>query len=54
MIAVLGGTATLGILLQAVVLLVFWRRTGLSLRPDFRWRGVGTRHRRTARRVDAS
>jgi putative peptidoglycan lipid II flippase len=41
MIAALGGTATLGILIQAAILLVFWRRTGLSLRPDFRWRGVG-------------
>ncbi|WP_136042548.1 MULTISPECIES: murein biosynthesis integral membrane protein MurJ [unclassified Microbacterium] len=41
MINTLGGTATLGIALQAVVLLVFWRRTGLALKPDFRWRGVG-------------
>ncbi|KAA0962047.1 murein biosynthesis integral membrane protein MurJ [Microbacterium sp. ANT_H45B] len=41
MIAALGGTATLGILIQAAILLFFWRRTGLSLRPDFRWRGVG-------------
>ena len=41
MINTLGGTATLGIMLQAVVLLVFWRRTGLALKPDFRWRGVG-------------
>lgn len=41
MIAALGGTATLGILIQAAILLAFWRRTGLSLRPDFRWRGVG-------------
>lgn len=41
MIATLGGTATLGIALQALVLLVFWRRTGLALKPDFRWRGVG-------------
>ncbi|WP_435748467.1 murein biosynthesis integral membrane protein MurJ [Microbacterium sp. PMB16] len=41
MIALLGGTATLGIALQAIVLLVFWRRTGLALKPDFRWRGVG-------------
>lgn len=40
-IATLGGTATLGIVIQAVVLLAFWRLTGLSLRPDFRWRGVG-------------
>lgn len=41
MIAALGGTATLGIIVQATILLVFWRRTGLALRPDFRWRGVG-------------
>lgn len=41
MITTLGATATLGIALQAVVLLVFWRRTGLALKPDFRWRGVG-------------
>ncbi|MEV8249918.1 murein biosynthesis integral membrane protein MurJ [Microbacterium sp. NPDC076768] len=41
MIAMLGGTATLGIAIQALVLLLFWRRTGLSLRPDFQWRGVG-------------
>ena len=41
MIAALGGTATLGIVVQAIVLLLFWRRTGLSLRPDFHWRGVG-------------
>lgn len=41
MIAVLGGTATLGILVQALMLLFAWRRTGLRLRPDFRWKGVG-------------
>lgn len=41
MIAALGGTATLGIALQALVLLAFWRRTGLALKPDFHWRGVG-------------
>ncbi|MCT1395803.1 murein biosynthesis integral membrane protein MurJ [Microbacterium sp. p3-SID338] len=41
MIATLGGTATLGIAVQALILLLFWRRTGLSLRPDFHWRGVG-------------
>ncbi|KRA25177.1 virulence factor MviN [Microbacterium sp. Root61] len=43
-IAALGGTATLGIVVQAVILLLFWRRTGLRLRPDFRWRGVGLRN----------
>jgi putative peptidoglycan lipid II flippase len=44
MIAVLGGTATAGIVLQAVVLLLFWRRAHLPVRPDFRWRGVGLNH----------
>jgi putative peptidoglycan lipid II flippase len=43
MIAALGGTATLGIVIQAVVLLLFWRRTGLRIRPDFHWRGLGFR-----------
>ena len=41
MIAVLGGTATVGIALQGALLLFAWKRTGLTLRPDFRWRGVG-------------
>lgn len=40
-VAWLGATATLGIAVQAAILLLFWRRTGISLRPDFRWRGVG-------------
>lgn len=40
-IALLGGGATLGIVVQMCFLLVFWRRTGLKYRPDFRWRGVG-------------
>ncbi len=40
-VAVLAGTATLGVAAQAVILVLFWRRTGLSFRPDFRWRGVG-------------
>jgi len=44
MIGLLGGVATGGIVLQTVVLLVFWRRAGLQLRPDFQWRGVGLRH----------
>ncbi|MFD4957706.1 murein biosynthesis integral membrane protein MurJ [Microbacterium sp. NPDC058389] len=41
MIALLAGTATLGIVVQAVILFFFWRRTGLHVRPDFVWRGVG-------------
>jgi putative peptidoglycan lipid II flippase len=35
MIALLGGTATLGIALQTFVLLLFWKRTRLHIRPDF-------------------
>lgn len=41
MIALLGGSATLGIAAQAFVLFLFWRRAGLRYSPDFRWRGVG-------------
>ncbi|KXC04828.1 murein biosynthesis integral membrane protein MurJ [Microbacterium hominis] len=44
MIALLGGTATLGIAMQTVVLLFFWKRTRLHIRPDFGWRGIGLRH----------
>ena len=40
-IVLLAGGATVGIAAQALVLLLFWRRTGLGFRPDFRWRGVG-------------
>ncbi|MFK4114813.1 murein biosynthesis integral membrane protein MurJ [Microbacterium sp. NPDC006705] len=44
MVAIVGGTATLGIVFQALVLLLFWRRAGLRVRPDFHWRGIGLRH----------
>ncbi len=40
-IALLGATATGGIIAQFLILLLFWKRAGLSLRPDFQWRGVG-------------
>ena len=40
-ILLLAGTATIGIALQALVLTLFWKRAGLSFRPDFRWKGVG-------------
>ncbi|MCT9819478.1 murein biosynthesis integral membrane protein MurJ [Microbacterium sp. W1N] len=43
MVGVLGGTATLGIVLQTVVLFFFWRRASLSVRADFHWRGIGLR-----------
>jgi putative peptidoglycan lipid II flippase len=41
MVAVLAGSATLGVVVQAGVLFYFWRRIGLRYRPDFSWRGVG-------------
>ena len=44
MVGVIAGTATLGIVAQACVLLMFWRRAGLHVRPDFHWRGIGLRH----------
>jgi putative peptidoglycan lipid II flippase len=40
-VAVLAGSATLGIAAQALVLGFFWRRAGLKYRPEFQWRGVG-------------
>lgn len=43
MIALLAGTATGGIVAQALVLLLFWRKAGLHVRPDFQWRGIGLR-----------
>jgi putative peptidoglycan lipid II flippase len=41
MVAVLAGTATLGIVAQTGVLMLLWRRAGIPLRLDFRWRGMG-------------
>jgi putative peptidoglycan lipid II flippase len=41
MVALLAGTATLGVIAQTVVLLQLWRRAGIPLRFDFRWRGMG-------------
>lgn len=40
-IALLGGTATLGVAVQALVLVIPLRRIGFSYRPRFGFRGVG-------------
>lgn len=40
-IAVIAGTATLGVAAQALILFVAWRKAGIRYRPDFRWRGMG-------------
>ena len=41
MIALIGGSATLGVAAQALFLVFFWRRAGLGFALNFRWRGVG-------------
>ncbi|MGO2746840.1 murein biosynthesis integral membrane protein MurJ [Microbacterium sp.] len=41
MIFTLAGTATLGTIAQAIVLVIFWRKAGIPFRFDFRWRGMG-------------
>lgn len=40
-IGVLGGSATLGVISQALILFVSWRRAGIRYRPDFKWKGMG-------------
>jgi len=40
-IALLAGSATLGVATQALILFVAWKRAGLKLSLDFQWRGVG-------------
>ena len=42
-IAILGGTATLGVALQAAVLIWPLHQLGIRYRPRFGWRGVGLR-----------
>jgi putative peptidoglycan lipid II flippase len=42
-IAVIGGSATLGVVAQALILFVFWRRIGINFSLNFSWRGVGLR-----------
>lgn len=44
MVTTLAGTATFGVVAQTVVLVLFWRRAGIPLRLDFRWRGMGLGH----------
>jgi putative peptidoglycan lipid II flippase len=40
-IALLAGTATLGVASQALILFVFWKKMGLTFNLNFNWRGVG-------------
>lgn len=43
-VALVAGSATLGVAVQALVLFAFWRRAGLTFRLDFRFRGIGLGH----------
>lgn len=40
-VAVLAGSATLGVVGQSLILFVSWRKAGIKFRPDFVWKGVG-------------
>lgn len=40
-VAILAGTATLGVVVQSIALFGFLGRAGIRFRPDFRFRGVG-------------
>ena len=40
-VALLAGSATLGVAAQALILLVSWKKIGISLRLNFHWRGFG-------------
>ncbi len=40
-IALLAGSATLGVVAQALILFASWRRAGIRYRPDFVWKGMG-------------
>lgn len=42
-IALLAGSATAGVIAQALILFVFWNRVGLKLSLNFKWRGFGLR-----------
>src|SRR5690606_20394766 len=42
-ITLLGAVTTAGVAVQALVLVLFFRKTGLKFRLDFGWRGVGLR-----------
>jgi putative peptidoglycan lipid II flippase len=42
-IALLGGSATLGVVSQALILFLSWKKIGINFSLNFNWRGVGLR-----------
>jgi putative peptidoglycan lipid II flippase len=42
-IVLLGGSATLGVMAQALILFFSWRKIGINFSYNFSWRGVGLR-----------
>jgi putative peptidoglycan lipid II flippase len=42
-IALLGGSATLGVMAQAIILFFSWKKIGVNFSFNFSWRGVGLR-----------
>lgn len=42
-LAMLGSIVTGGVIIQFLVLIMFWRKAKLPIRVDFNWRGVGLR-----------
>ena len=42
-IALLGGSATIGVASQALILFLSWKRIGINFSLNFSWRGVGLR-----------
>lgn len=42
-VALLAGSATLGIVAQALILFVSWKKAGIHFKFDFGWRGIGLR-----------
>jgi putative peptidoglycan lipid II flippase len=42
-IALLGGSATLGVMAQAMILFLSWKKIGINFSLNFSWRGVGLR-----------
>jgi putative peptidoglycan lipid II flippase len=40
-IGVLAGSATLGVISQALILFVSWHKAGIRFRPDFKWKSMG-------------